>query len=237
VKYRNYVTLFVMITTILLLGPESQYAHSQKVSLSFLNPQDGAVVNSGETLLVEITGLGLQEVILVAPNFANTVNDDGTGLFTFHYLIPIDTIGDIGLMALGKTSAGPLIKKNGSVPQMPSLAEITITVKANTNAIKINSLRVISDSMYLRVGESRQIMVLGKLEDGGEINITSSQFGTQYITNIDYVNKYSPAADRGKFEIIRVDSNGKVTAVNKGEDSIIVSHKDATADNIRVIVE
>ena len=239
---KGFVNIFTAITVFAVTGyflikPRALQAEPlyQSSQISFLKPQSGTVVNSGEVLSIEVEGQGLREVMLIAPSFSQKTVNDGSGIFKFQYQVPLDTVGEVKLMAIGKSISGPLLDKDFKVLDLPSQAEITIIVQANQQ-INVQSLSVVPNFMLLKVGESRQMNVFGKLADGSEIDITSSQFGTQYIASRDFTKKYSPSANVG-IEIIRVDNNGNVTGVNPGEDSVVVSHKNTQAQSVRVVVE
>ena len=240
-SYKNIPLIFVAVVAVAAnflsgaLATPPQQSPSNAPAMSFLKPHPGTIVNSGDTLFIEIEGQGLKEVLLLAPHFTQKALNDGNGIFKFQYQIPIDTVGELKLSAIGKSISEPLLDKNFKVREFPSSAEITIIVQANQQ-INVQSIEVLSDFMSLKVGESQQIYVSGKLTDGSEINITPSQFGTQYITSKNFTKKYSPSANVGT-EIIRVDNDGNVTGINPGEDSVIVSHKNTQSETVRVIVE
>lgn len=239
---KGFVNIFTVLAVVAVSGyflmkPRTLLAESlqQAPPISFLKPQSGTVVNSGEVLAVEVQGQGLKVVMLIAPNFAEKTLNDGSGIFKFQYQVPLDTVGEVKLGVIGKSIPEPVLDKNFKVLELPSSAEIIIIVQPNPQ-INIQSLSVPSDFMLLKVGQSEQIRVLGKLSDGSQINITPPEFGTQYVTGRDFTKKYSPSANVGT-EIIRVDNNGNVTGINPGEDSVVVSHKNTQAENVRVLVE
>ena len=197
--------------------------NSQGNKITFLNLQPNSLIISGETLTIEIHAPDITEILLVAPSFAQTVANDGSDKFTFQYPIPLDTTGEIKLAAVGKDAAGEFINQ-----------ELTVSVRLGN--IDIISLRPINDLMLVKVGETRQITVMGKLSDGNEIDITSN-FGTRYITATDWQMQNNPGNVYDVVEIIKVDENGLVTAVRAGSETVIVSHPNTTSENVSVVVE
>ena len=216
---------------------QTEAVNAKDSELSFLEPQEGAILNAGTNISIKIAGPGLKEVLLVAPAFAENVKNDGSDIFAFNYPIPAGTFGEIKISALGKSISGPLgDAASGKIHAVPLHKEITLIVKPVQ--MKIKSLRALSNFLSLKAGESAQIIVLGTLANGSEIDITSSQYGTQYTTSSELQKRSSHSVRaQNKTEVIRVDNNGKITAFNSGEDSVIVSHKDVPAEGVDVIVE
>lgn len=221
-------------------SPEGNTA-TQNKSLTFLNPAQGTMVNAGETVTVEISGPGMKEILLVAPNFAQTATNNGTDLFIFQYPIPIDSIaGPISLDALGKSSTGPLLDLTlGQAKEVPLQQKLTINVKENQTMKIISIMAYPNELVLLNVGETEQLEIMGTMENGKQINLTSAASGTEYVTNQDYVKKYSPYSQNipPRPEVIRVDAEGKITALQKGEDSLVISHPGTKAVTVQVIVE
>ena len=192
-------------------------SESEKPALSFLKPKGSISANSGETISIEMRGTGVSEVLLVGPEFAESKKSDGTGIFTFQYRVSSGATGAVKLQATGKTSGGSFVQSD----------ELTINISL-ASACKVISMRVLEDDIILfGVGDTEQLRVYGKFSDGVERDITSTSLGTKYILY--------PGQPLNT-EIIRVDGEGKVTAINSGQRSIVITHKGYSGNAISVTV-
>ncbi len=192
-------------------------SESEKPALSFVKPKGSISAESGEMISIELRGTGVSEVLLSGPEFAEVKKSDGTGAFIFQYRVPPKETGALKLMALGKTSGGSLVESD----------ELTINISL-ASAGKVVSMRVLEDDIILfGAGDTKQLRVYGKFSDGVERDITSTSLGTKYILY--------PGQPLNT-EIIRVDGEGKVTAINSGQRSIVITHKDYSGNAISVTV-
>lgn len=193
---------------------------SEKPTLFFVKPKGAVVANPGEIVAIELHGTKISEVMLVgAGDFVESKKNDGTGVFTFQYPVPRGATGAVKLGALGKTSDDSLAP--------PPLAEITINVSL-ANAGKIISMHALEDRISLSgVGETAQLRIYGTYTDGVEREITSTSFGTTYTLY---------PGQPFNTEIIRVDDAGKITSVNAGQRSIVITNKNYSGNAISVTV-
>lgn len=197
-------------------------------SLSFVKPKGSISAIPGETISIELRGAGILDVLLVGPEFAEVnKKSDGTGIFTFQYRIPPEATGAIKLQAIGKTSGGSVVESD----------ELTINISL-ASAGKVVSMRVLSvdgggiiyfqdDIILLGDGDTAQLRVYGTFSDGVEREITSASLGTKYTLY--------PGQPLNT-EIIRVDAEGRITAINSGQRSIVITHKDYSGNAISVTV-
>lgn len=222
-KKLAFIVFFVcciFVTLVSLSFAENPLTNETK--LTFLKPQKGLVVKSGETIPIEIAAIGLEAVGVIASQHKIWIPDPtnrGNGIFTSECPIPLDAVGEIKLVALGYRSS----------PEDVIETEITITVKPDTDKIKIKSLYVLPRKMLLKVGESEQLIVGAVLEDGSSIDVSSTEFGTRYVL---YPGKPENT------EIIRVNNEGKITAINPGSISLVIAHKPPVkAESVNIVVE
>ncbi len=202
------ITFFTFIALGLHQIPKqiSEATTQETPSLSFIKPQENISLAPGEIVEIELQGTHVAEVLLVGPEFVKTQKNNGTNIFTFRYQIPSQATENIKLVATGKTPEGSYTNSQ----------ELLLPLSLNTMGPLI-SLRVDSDFISLTVGDTRQINVYGTFSDGVERDITSTKFGTKYVL---YPGK--PA----NTEIISIDDEGKITAINPGQISLVVGHKD-----------
>lgn len=192
-------------------------SESEKPALSFVKPKGSVSANSGEAVAIELRGTGVSEAMLVGPAFAESIKSDGTGSFKFQYRVPSGASGAVKLQAMGKTSAGSIVQSDALIINV-SLA----------GAGRVVSMRVLGNDIILSgVGDTRQLSVYGKFSDGVERDITSTSLGTKYILY--------PGQSPGT-EIIRVDGAGKITAINSGQRSLVITHKEYSGNAISVTV-
>lgn len=197
--------------------PPPQTSAPTKPALSFVKPKGGTSANPGETISIELRGTGVLETLLVGPEFAESKKSDGTGIFAFQYRVPSEATGAVKLLATGKTSSGSFVQSD----------ELTINISL-ASAGKVVSMRVLEDDIILfGVGDTAQLRIYGKFSDGVEREITSTSLGTRYI-----LYPGQPV----NTEIIRVDAEGKITAVNAGQRSIVITHKNYSGNAIGVTV-
>lgn len=195
----------------------SKPSESEKSALSFVKPKGSISANSGETISIELRGTGVLEVLLAGHEFAESKKSDGTGIFTFQYRVPSKATGTVKLQATGKTNDGSFVQSD----------ELTINISL-TSAGKVVSMRVLQDDIILfGIGDTAQLRVYGTFSDGVERDITSTSLGTKYILY--------PGQPLNT-EIIRVDDAGKITAVNSGQRSIVITYKDYSGNAISVTV-
>jgi len=209
----------LVVAVMMLAGKWTGHADElQPGPLSFLQPSQNATVKPGDTVDLELSAPGMNEILVVGLEFAKTAPNDGANRFKVVYPVPLNAIGTIKLSAFGKNSSGKFVGPT----------DITLVVNL-ADAGNVVSLRTLTQLAVLKVGASEQMFVYGKYRDGVERDITATKFGTEYV-----VSPGRPADT----EIIRVDPLGKITALNPGRTRLTVRHKDlATTVSRDVIVE
>ena len=189
----------------------------------FQKPKGTISAAPGETIGIELFGPGIAEVLLVAPNFAETAKADGSNIFKFKYVIPVEIIGNIQLGAVGST--------NDNLPIESDELNINISLASAGKITSIRETTAPNEQIVLFVGSTWPLRVFGTFSDGVERDITSDP-GTEYTLW---------PGQPSNTEIIRVDTKGVITAVSAGQRSIIINHKNrsstATAASVTVIVE
>lgn len=215
-----FFVCYIFLSLVSLSFAENQL--TKEIKLTFLKPQKGLVVKSGETIPIEIATVGLEAVGVVASQHKIMIPDPtnrGNGVFTAECQIPLDAVGEIKLLAFGYRSS----------PEDVIETETAIIVKPDMDRIKIKSLYVLPSKVLLRVGESERILVGAVLEDGSSINVSSVEFGTRYVL---YPGKPENT------EIVRVDNKGRISAINPGIISLVIAHKPpVNAVSVNIVVE
>ena len=195
----------------------SKTDESQEPSLSFVKPMGNISANTGEIISITLEGTDVIEALLVGSGFAESKESDGTGSFTFQYRVPLEATGTVKLQATGKTSSGSFVESD----------ELMITISLSS-AGEIVSMRVLPDDIILfEVGDTRHLRVYGTFSDGVEREITSANLGTKYIL---YTGQPLDT------EIMRVNDEGKITAVNSGQRSIVITHENYSGNAVSVMV-
>lgn len=209
------------IAPTIVLSPVAQPSESSVVtspSLFFFKPTGTIHAHPGEIISIELKGNGIIEALLTGKDFAENKKNDGTNTFSFQYTVPANATGTITLSGLGKTDTGTFVQSD------------TLTINISlTNSGKIVSLRAAhimpDNSVILFVGDSEQLDIFGIFSDGIERNITATSFGTKYTLY--------PGQPLNT-EIISVDENGRVTAVNTGQRSVVITNSNYSGNAISI---
>jgi len=171
-----------------------------------VTPAAGTVVKPGDTVVLSMSisgGNAVEGASFAAGNRYLRVTGAGPA-FTASYVVPSDRAGRIDVVArtFGKTGNN----FTGSTFINVQLAQPPASIQLAPDQLAFTSL-----------GEKLQVVVIGTLANGSEIDLTSSTAGTTYKTG------------SGKTTVIAVNAEGMVEAKGSGSDTVIVTSGGKTA--------
>lgn len=173
-------------------------------------------------------------MLLVGYRFSETKKNDGTGIFTFQYLVPSESkTSSIEFMAMGRTSDGSLVVRSSN----ELIVNISLARAGKIVSMRLPGYDLDTPFFFTRIGESLGINVAGKFTDGVERNITSASFGTKYTFYPEHpLNTDIIRIDSSKTETYVRNGEGFITSISPGEGSIRITNKDYSGDPIVVKV-
>ncbi|MBC7977125.1 MAG: DUF5011 domain-containing protein, partial [Myxococcales bacterium] len=179
-------------------------------SVRITSPAANTEVVAGELLTVEVVAEGgfVPATVLAIVN--NSVATSTTPPFTNQVRIPSDSLGPIRLFVLGLDAAGEAV-----------ISE-EVQLIARTNALLETVQIVTQNPVLFGIGARRQLLSVGKFDDGFVRNISGGELGTVYRTS-------NP-------NVVTVSSDGTITAVGSGI-ATVTSQNGNTQDSVTVTVK
>jgi len=169
-----------------------------------LTPADGTVVQPGASVTVTLSvtgGNAVSGTLFAVGNMLYVTNGPLPASFT--YTVDNDAVGAVSIQAL-TYGAGPT----------NYYASTSIVVQPSA---ELNSISVTPQSLNFNFpSQMAGLIVLGNYGDGIQRDITSTNAGTSYSTA------------SGSNLVVSLGTNGAVTAVSNGVDSIIISNSGVT---------
>ncbi len=177
--------------------------------LTITSPAPDTEVSPGEIITVIVqpnSGLTVDNVLVVGPGAATV---DNAAPFEVQLQIPIDSIGDFAIEALGRNSQDQMFTSN------------TVLLHVRTTAT-LDSIEILPrDPLLLGPGDSTGLTVIGTYSDGVTRNLGSVGAGTTFTA-------VEP-------EIATVSPEGVVTAVTSGLTTILARNGDVQ-DSVTVTI-
>ena len=181
---------------------------SAGLGIVIADPVDGQMVRPGDivTVTVEPTGgLSLASVLLATPFSAQIIDSPS---FVFMFEIPLNSIGEISILAFGKDPLEQIFADEIHLIVQPLAVVEGLELSPN-------------EYVFFQVGSTRQIATNADYSDGVTRDVTSPDAGTIY-SSVDPT-------------IVGVSEDGLMTALAVGTTTIIVSNG-AVAESVDVSV-
>jgi len=192
---RGITTFLLGLGILFVVGTVPSQPRAQTNPVKITAPADGTVVAPGDNVIVTVIGNDLGTVLLVTSNIVDTVTEPP---FTFVLMIPLEAVGPMPVIALGKDRSNNL-----------HTDQIAITVRptANLDSLDVGSSMVRFSGLS---GLQRQLTVKGIYSDGVKRDVTNGETGTSYLSN-------DP-------NVVTVDEDGLLQVQANGEAIITVSN-------------
>lgn len=177
--------------------------------LTITSPAPGTEVSPGAVITVAVQpnpGVSVESVLVAGPS---AVAVDNAAPFEVQLQIPIESIGDFTIEALGRNSQGQMFTSNTVL--------LNVRTKSTLNSIEI----LPRDPLLLGPGDSTGLTVIGTYSDGVTRNLGSAGAGTTF-------SSVEP-------EIATVSPDGVITAVTSGFTTILARNGDVQ-DSVTVTI-
>lgn len=185
---------------------------SEVWAFSITSPADGAIVEAGSTITVQLDPSGVGEIVGVLFTGSRDMDSkfDVTPPYEWSIQIPRSQLGPLTLAAAARV----LGQTTGQAPQ----ASVTVIVRLPSN-ITLQSIQVDPTPKFLllepEIERQKILAITGVFSDGVKRNIASSTLGTTYKSSDE--------------RIVTVDIEGVLRAVGVGKAIISVKNGDKTA--------
>ncbi len=170
-------------------------------AVEIVSPKDGETVAIGAELVIQVQPSPGDDIdrVYLAQSEEHMKHNDKTGFFEQRIKLRGDTLGPVAIEVRSLNSKGVF-----------STAQVTVHVNLPP-VLPLISLRIHAEQRRLvleRIGEQRDLQVIGEFPDGTVRFVSRAIFGTTYQSRND--------------QVATVDANGAVTAVGIGETVIVV---------------